>query len=167
MEKVSLLSLLCLSLLSACKKDSSTNKSDFVIFAKKNNSTWVAEIPTSTSMGAQSKKIVSITARTGEETLNITFNNKGVGKYKSADLYAYYYSTIGGNAVVSGYNLSKDESNELIVASFDEDKNIITGSINLTLDKTYDGAGNTLPNKLVFTNGAFKSQINYAVLYTN
>lgn len=164
MKKLLLLALVLPLLLNACKKATPTSNTDFSVFAEKNNAAWVAEIPATTSMGAQSKRIVSITARTGEETLNITFNNKGVGKYKSADLFAYYYSTIGGNAIVSGYNLSKDASNELIITSFDEDKNVMTGNINLTLDKTYDGIGNTLPNKLVFTNGAFKSQINYAVL---
>jgi hypothetical protein len=163
MKKISLLTLALPLLFSACKKDSSTSKTDFTVFAKKNNVAWAAEIPTSTSMGAQSKRVISITARTGEETLNITFNNRGVGKYQSTDLFAYYYSTIGGDMVVSGYNLSKDASNEINVTSFDEAKNIMTGNFNLTLDKTYDGS-NTLPNKLVFINGAFKSQINYAVL---
>ncbi|OKS89576.1 DUF6252 family protein [Mucilaginibacter polytrichastri] len=151
MKKITLLSLVLVSLLSACKKDNSTTKIEYSISAKKNNAVWVSANPYTGYVNPSIKDSILIIAHVGEETLGIKFKSKGVSTYQSTEINAYYWNTVGQDAIVATYNLSSDASNKLVINSYDEAKNLMRGSFSLTLKKTYGNSG--FPTEVVFTNG--------------
>ena len=146
-------------LLFACKKENST-KVQYNVSAQKNNAAWVAKNPYTGFVNANSKDSVLIIAHAGEETLEIKFKSKGAGTYLQPDLNAYYYTTIGFDVVISEYKLSNTPTNKLIINSYDEGNNIITGQFNLTFQKLRDD-NKYSPDNIVFTNGILNAPVHY------
>lgn len=159
MKKLTLFSVIALSLLSACKKDNSTAKpTGYSINANKNNVAWASASLSTGYVNPAIKDSVLIIAHAGEETLGIKFKSKGVGTYQSTEINAYFWNTVGLDAIVGEYKLTNDASNTLIINSYNEAKNTMTGTFNLTLKKTY-GISSSLPDKITFTNGVITADV--------
>ncbi len=147
---------IALLLMCACKKENST-KTEHTVSAQKNNADWVAKNPYIGFVNPTLKDSVLIIARVGEETLGIKFKSKGTGTYLQPEVNAYFYTTVGLDVLVSEYKLSNTTTNQLIISSYDEGKNTMKGSFNLTFQKTR-GDSKYFPGNIVFTNGVLQAQ---------
>jgi hypothetical protein len=123
------------------------------LYAKKAGSDWKVQ-----SESFYADDTLTIAGFGHEQSLAFRFKFTGTGVYEIRDistrLYhsnAGYYTTVGGDVIVSNYFLSGIGSTE--VTEYNESEKWIKGNFQVTVKKQYGDA--SLPDQIEFTNGEF------------
>jgi hypothetical protein len=148
MKKIALL-LIVVSALS-CKKDKQVAVNG--IPAATGITDWTTTSVITGFKPLDTKDTLFIVAQKGEENIVIALKQKGVGTYQPAEFNAWYYTTVGLDAVVSKYQLYSDAGNWVTITDYNETGHSIKGTFSLLFKSTYKN-GDSLPDEVKFTNG--------------
>ncbi|RYE21185.1 MAG: hypothetical protein EOP42_26265 [Sphingobacteriaceae bacterium] len=91
-----------------------------------------------------------------EETLNIKIKFTGVGVYVLKGQQVNYFNTVGQDVLVSNYFVNPNTKSVINITSYDQSTNLIAGTFNLSLLKTFRYPDSTYPANINFSNGKFK-----------
>jgi hypothetical protein len=158
MKKIAIV-LLVLTLV-ACEdndKENPTAGGEFV-WAKRNNVTWSGAADISIDHASDTMTIFGVADRPNDEVLMMRIKFNGVGTYPLVKNQARYYSTVGGDIVVSEYRLASDVAGSLMVLDYDAATKIIQGQFDVQLKKRISVPENNIET-FSFTKGVFKGTV--------
>lgn len=148
MKNTLLSTLLVLTLLvAACKKENQVTPG---VSAIKNGTTWIANSADNNYLPLNTKDTIYIYAHSGEEHLVMVLKQTSKGVFQLTDKTTFYV-TVGYDVVTANYKLDNTASNEVAITTYDENKNQLKGTFNLTFKNNYNYGG--YPDKVVFNNG--------------
>lgn len=143
----------------SCKNDKekeSVDPENYSFSAEKNNEKWAGT--TSIQLKSADSDTVSFffTANhPNDEVLVINVKFNGTGVYPLNKNQAFYYSTVGGDVIVSRYAMGAEESGNLTITKYDTTQKLIEGTFDLSLKKQSANPENNV-DILKFTNSTFK-----------
>lgn len=147
--------LFCL-LATACKKDK--QKATANISAEINMKSWATAQVNTGFKPLETKDTLFIYAHNGEENLVIAVKQKGAGTYSANEFKAYYYITVGLDAVTNRYVSATDAGNQLTIIEYNEATQTIKGNFSFVLNRAYPGGTGT-PATVKFTNGNINTKL--------
>ncbi len=135
--------------IAGCKKQ---QVDTFFITTKKNNINYsFFPAPTYTD-----KDSLDIFGSGPEESLYIRIKFNGLGKYILKEKQARYNNTIGSDVAISNYILDPTIESTFIITGYNSSGNIITGTFNIFMIRTYGNPETAYPKNLNFSNGKFR-----------
>lgn len=153
MNRIIILSALVIMVLTSCKKNHDPAP-DYYMLARKNSVSWVAPKPYVNIV----KDSLIMIGHAGEETLGIRVKAVA-GVSHVQDIYATYYTTIGGDVMVSEYRLTPDETNTVNITTYSPEDHYIEGSFKLKFDKLR--GPESAPDTITFSAGQVRGLIPY------
>ncbi|QQL48744.1 DUF6252 family protein [Mucilaginibacter ginkgonis] len=157
MKKILLLVAIGVIVYTSCKKNPVEGLDQYVYAENSDNTTFKSTYPDAGFRSVIKKDTLYVRGSSGEDHLTIRLINKGAGVYRSPDLDAMLYTTVGQDVVVRTYHLNTDPAN--IVKITDIDQGIVKGTFDLTFKETTRGMTGT-PSTLTLSNGRLRSKIN-------
>jgi hypothetical protein len=137
----------------ACKKDKQVAANE--ISAKKGTINWNTSNLSTGFKPLDTKDTLFIVAQNGEEDLVLAIKQKGAATYRPDEFKAYYYTTVGLDAVASKYHLINDPANTITITNYDETTHVVNVTFNLTLINN----NSSISDKITFTNGKINAQL--------
>ncbi len=163
MKKIVLLFIVacCMAPVLSCKKDKTVAANG--ISAKKDVADWTTINVITGFKPLNTKDTLFIAAQNGEENIVIALKQKGAGTYQSTEFKAWYYTTVGFDAVVSKYQVYSDPGNSVTITNYDESAHTIKGTFNILFKSTYKN-GDSFPDEVKFTNGKIDAALSDAYM---
>ncbi len=127
----------------------------YSIIAQRNGTNWVSASYTATLV----QDSLKITAGSDYENINIKIKITGAGQYALTGNQVLYHNTSAQGSILTNYILDNTLASSFNVISYNQAANIIEGSLNITLVKTYEVTGISYPSNLSFLNGNFRLQL--------
>jgi hypothetical protein len=139
----------------SCKKDYQQPHQLFIGATLKNVS-WIAQ-PTTSYIDNNDSLLVQGFHPQGEQNLAFKIKFTGPGTYSLTGTQAYYFTTVGSDAISSQYQLDPTQTSSVTFTSYNIGTNIAEGRFEIHLQKIVGGAA--FDNTLSFTSGQFWMQM--------
>jgi hypothetical protein len=149
-------SFLALSLLSACHTDAPLNNGKFS--TKKNGTTLTGDVTLRLDKTTDSLYIFAIAHKPNDEVIGMTIKFNGIGEYTLTKNQAFYYSTVGGDVIVSEYKLPENMSARLVISRYTTGDKIVEGTFTMTLHQSMSNPPSSI-STLTLEEGTFKARI--------
>jgi len=130
---------------------------DYDVAAKKNNAVWKGTASMQLDKLTDTLIIWNRSNPPAEEVLGMKIKFEGAGTYILKNNQSWYYSTVGGDVIVSEYKLAENQNGKLIITSYDSTRNAIEGSFDILLKKKMSNPENNI-DSLHFTDGKFRGK---------
>ncbi|EHQ25299.1 DUF6252 family protein [Mucilaginibacter paludis] len=142
--------LFLLTIIYSCKKDHDqpAEETNFYLTALKSNNAW----GTNSTYAGFVNDTLYLQGYGNEETLHMKIKFVKIGKYSVTADQCSYFTTIGQDVMLSRYRLRSDTVSSVTITAYDPDKQIFTGTFDLSFIQTYPSN----QAKINFLNGKFR-----------
>lgn len=152
-KAILILTILVTTFISACKKQGVSG--DTYITALKNNVSHSFK----TFPAATFQDSLDIFGVGSEESMYIRIKFNGVGKYLLNGKQASYTTTIGQDVRLSNYALDPSNVSTFIITDYNASEQIILGTFNIFMIRTYGNPETDYPKNLNFSEGKFRVKL--------
>ncbi|WP_159473234.1 DUF6252 family protein [Dyadobacter sp. 3J3] len=149
------ISFLVLVLFSCKKDEESIAPENYLFSAERNDEKWSGATEISLQTPDSDTLTLLFKANYSSEILWIKIKFNDTGYYPLKANQAGYYSTVGGDVLVSRYVMTSNDTGQLTVTNYNPTKKLIEGTFDLSLTKQYANPENN-NDILKFSNGCFK-----------
>lgn len=153
-----ILILLCLAFVSCY--DHKQNVQSNYIHAKKNNLEWSGITEIQLSKETDTLTIFGISNTPDDEVIVMKIKFEGPGEYHLTHNQAYYYRTIGGDVLISKYNIAPKTIGKIKILDYNEKDQVVEGYFQISLRKEWSNPTNDI-EILDFENGFFSGKISH------
>ena len=125
---------------------------------QKNNVKWSGVPEIRINAETDSLTFFGTANASNDEVIVMKIKFQGLGQYTLTKNQAYYYSTVGGDVLMSKYKLAPNSIGQLVISKYDKDKKSIEGTFDFMLKKDWSYLENTI-DTLNLIDGNFKGKI--------
>lgn len=145
-------------IVTSCHEGGSLTLTDNSVFAKRNNHDWIGTTEIQLDRVTDTLTFLGIANQPNDEVVVMKIKFNGTGSYLLIKDQGFYYSTVGGDVLVSEYKLTPNAVGHFIISKYDSTEKLIEGSFEMSLKKERSNPENNI-DTYNFTHGTFKGRI--------
>ncbi len=108
---------------------------------KKNAVNWSGITEIRLNNETDTLTFLGIANRPNDEVVVMKIKFQGLGTYSLTQKQAYYYTTVGGDVLVSKYDLTPGATGQFVISKYDQEKQVVEGNFDLDLKNTWSYSG--------------------------